>query len=84
MKKIILFFCVTTSLVTMSYAMGNQRGGTPPAEAIEICVGKESGSLCTMETPKGALTGQCMYTPDEKYFVCMPEGGPDNGRPEKR
>ena len=84
MKKIIVSFCAVTALITTSYAMENQRGDTPPAEAIEICVGQESGTLCTMETPRGTLTGQCMYTPDDKYFVCMPEGGPDNGRPEKR
>jgi hypothetical protein len=30
-----------------------------------------------MNTPRGEMTGQCMNTPDKKYFVCMPENGPD-------
>lgn len=80
-KKIVISFCALTALVTISYA--NQGGGrpqgngTPPKEAINACKNKEDGTKCTMSTPRGDLEGQCMNTPDEKYFVCMPEGGPN-------
>ena len=37
-----------------------------------------------METPRGSLSGKCMHTPDEKYFACMPEGGPDKNAPERK
>ena len=77
-RKVIFTFCATTALVNVSYAQ--EKGGPkgePPKEAIEICVDQESGSECTMSTPRGDLTGTCQNTPDKKYFVCMPEGGPD-------
>ena len=77
-KKLILTFCATTALVSVSYAkQQGGPGGKPPKEAIEICVDKNEGSKCTMNTPRGQLSGTCMNTPDKKYFVCMPEGGPD-------
>lgn len=80
-KKMILTFCATSALLTISYA--NQGGGekrTPLKEAIEICLDQEEGSECTMNTPRGELSGTCQNTPDNKYFVCMPEGmrGPKN------
>jgi hypothetical protein len=77
-KKMIFSFCALTALVTISYAQpGGGQNGEPPKEAIEVCVGQEVGFECTMNTPRGRLTGTCMNTPDEKYFVCMPEGGPN-------
>jgi len=79
-RNLILTFCATTALVTVSNAQQGGKGGpggTPPKEAIEICVGQDEGSQCTMNTPRGELSGTCQNTPDKKYFVCMPEGGPD-------
>lgn len=82
-EKILISFCVTSALITVSYA---NKGGErkPPQEAINICEGQENGSECKMITPRGdTLTGTCQNTPDDKYFVCMPEGGPKGGgRPE--
>jgi hypothetical protein len=50
---------------------------TPPKEAITACQNKDKGTTCSITTPEGdTLSGTCSYTPDEKYFVCMPEGGP--------
>lgn len=73
-KKMVLTFCTTTLLVTVSYARPEgKKDGTPPKEAIEVCAEKEEGTQCTMNTPRGELTGKCMNTPDNKYFVCMPE-----------
>ena len=77
-KKMFFTYCAITALVTVSYA--RQEGGEkgePPKEAIEVCVGQEAGTSCTMNTPRGSLIGECKNTPDKKYFVCMPEGGPD-------
>ena len=55
----------------------------PPKEAIAICKNKDVGSTCQMTTPQGdTLSGTCKYTPDEKYFVCMPSG--DHKPPQNR
>ena len=73
-KKMILTFCATTALLTVSYAKQGGEKRTPPKEAIEICVGQEEGSSCSVTTPRGdTLLGQCMTTPDKKYFACVPE-----------
>ena len=82
-KKILIASCLFATTIVVSYAQpggGQERGGQngePPKEAIEVCVGQESGFECTINTPRGSLTGTCMNTPDKKYFVCMPEGGPN-------
>jgi hypothetical protein len=73
------FLLKTVLLISVISTISNAKpeGKEPPKEAIEICVGQEVGSTCTMNTPRGEMTGQCMNTPDKKYFVCMPENGPD-------
>ena len=79
MKK----FIITLAILGVTFASANQgqgqRGGSdrePPKEAIEICEGQEEGSSCTMTTPRGNMEGTCKNTPDDKYFVCMPENMP--------
>ena len=82
-KKILIASCIFATTIVVSYAQpggekqGGAKNGKPPKEAIEVCVGQEVGFECTMNTPRGSLTGTCINTPDEKYFVCMPEGGPN-------
>ncbi|WP_420266589.1 hypothetical protein [Candidatus Magnetominusculus dajiuhuensis] len=44
----------------------------PPQPAIDACTGKSDGTTCNMNTPGGAVTGICVYTPDRKYFACHP------------
>ena len=56
----------------------------PPKEAISICEDQDEGSSCTFSSPRGdSLSGTCSYTPDKKYFVCMPEGGPKGPSQER-
>ena len=76
-KKMIFVYCAISALVTVSYARQEGGKGEPPKEAIAICVGQEVNSSCTMDTPRGTSVGECKNTPDKKYFVCMPEGGPE-------
>ena len=76
LKKSLLLVGVASVLITTLYARQGNGDRQPPKEAIEICVGQDEGSQCTMNTPRGSLEGQCKNTPDNKYFVCMPEGGP--------
>ena len=73
-KKILLTLSGIAILVSSLYA--RPQNGEPPKEAIEVCKGQDTGSQCTMNTPRGSLEGQCKNTPDNKYFVCMPKGGP--------
>ncbi|MBF0486563.1 MAG: hypothetical protein HQK98_00240 [Nitrospirae bacterium] len=44
----------------------------PPQAAIDACTGKSDGTACNMNTPGGAVTATCAYTPDRKYFACRP------------
>ena len=77
-KRIFITSCIFATIV-VSYAnqKGQRQGGNmPPKEAISACEGQKVGFECTVSTPRGNLTGQCMNTPDEKYFVCMLKGGP--------
>jgi hypothetical protein len=72
--------CLFFSIANLAIAK-DQNGGfgkkEPPKEAIEACAQKYEGSECSMSTPHGdTITGKCIYTPDEKYFVCMPKDGP--------
>lgn len=82
-KKILITFCTILSFGSFLYANEDNRRGEPPKEAIEVCKGQDIGYKCTMNTPRGSLSGQCKNTPDNKYLACMPEGGPDNARPQK-
>jgi hypothetical protein len=82
MKTILTLTALLITLNSTIYAKSENR--EPPKEAIEVCVGQNVESICTMETPRGSLTGKCMNTPDEKYFACMPEGGPDKNAPERK
>jgi hypothetical protein len=70
-------------IVNFAIAQDRPERGTPPKEAIAACQNKDTGTTCSMKTPRGdTIEGTCKYTPDEKYFVCMPEGGPQ--MPPKR
>jgi hypothetical protein len=82
MKKTLTLTLLLMTLSSVIYAAPEKQ--EPPKEAIEVCVGLDVESICFMETPRGTLEGKCMNTPDKKYFACMPEGGPDNNRPEKK
>jgi hypothetical protein len=82
MKLILASAFILIVSISIIYAAPEKQ--EPPKEAIEVCVGLDVESICFMETPMGTLEGKCMNTPDKKYFVCMPEGGPDNNRPEKK
>lgn len=68
------------SASVMSSACAQQSGAErqkkgPPAEAFSICEGKTSGSSCSLETPRGTMTGVCIDYRDEGQLVCAPEGG---------
>ena len=52
-----------------------QGGGQPPQEALDACIGLEQGAACTVNTPKGALTGSCL-TVQSDQLACVPVGGP--------
>ena len=86
MRKSTFLTILLATIIVMSLGIVNlanaqdNRGpgkGTPPEEAITACKDKDEGSTCSAKTPRGdTLEGTCKYTPDNKYFVCMPEGGP--------
>jgi len=59
-------------------AQQGPRQGGPPQEAIDACASLTSGSACTVNTPRGALTGSCMLVQSNE-LACVPEGGPQGG-----
>jgi hypothetical protein len=64
---------------------GQPSGGPPqggvPKEALEACTGMQQGDECTVNSPRGAMTGNCVNTPDGK-FACVPAGEKPTGRPQ--
>ena len=79
MKKFIAFICVVGVTASFAHAgpcrsKDKNNECKPPKEAIEVCEGKTTDSTCKVTSPHGDLiSGTCRYTPDEKYFVCVPE-----------
>ncbi|MFW5501148.1 MULTISPECIES: DUF1566 domain-containing protein [unclassified Maridesulfovibrio] len=56
---------------------GNRQG--PPEEAFTACEGKSHGDECSVETPRGKLSGLCMSRGNQIF--CVPEGhGPGGMR----
>ncbi len=49
---------------------GNRQG--PPEEAFTACEGKSHGDECSVETPRGKLSGLCMSRGNQIF--CVPEG----------
>lgn len=80
MKKLLVTLMILGSTLAIANEDRSERRGgdrQPPQEAIDICVGQAADSTCQITTPHGdVLEGTCKYTPDQKYFVCMPERGP--------
>jgi hypothetical protein len=82
MNKIIITTILFTSVL---FAMGGQDRADrqPPQEAISICEGQSEGSTCTLNTPRGEMSGTCSTTPDGKYFACKPNHRGGNDRPQR-
>lgn len=86
MKKFIAIICiigVTVSFASEGPCRGHDKNDEckPPKEAIKICEGQATDSTCQITTPHcDLLNGTCKYTPDEKYFVCMPQREPRRDR----
>lgn len=56
---------------------------TPPAEAIEVCNGKNEQDSCTFSSQKGTETGICEMV--QSQLACSPKHGPDTpALPEKK
>lgn len=49
---------------------GNRRG--PPQFAFAACESKAVGNSCSMTTPRGQISGQCVLTPDQQT-ACRPQ-----------
>ncbi len=53
---------------------GKERKGPPP-EAFTACNGLAVEAICTVETPRGKLSGTCQAPRDEGELVCALAGG---------
>lgn len=53
---------------------GNQNGrrNGPPQFALAACQTKSVGNSCSMTTPRGKVSGQCVLTPDQQT-ACRPQ-----------
>ena len=75
-------FLVAILLGLVSYPQGAmaQESRMPPQSAIDACAGQSEGTACEVTTPEGTKSGDCAYTPDNKYFACRPERGDSDRR----
>jgi hypothetical protein len=48
---------------------------TPPQEAFAACSGQSANATCTVNTPRGTISGTCAAFTDGRLF-CRPEGMP--------
>ena len=67
------FLKIAIVSVTLGFAgiASAQRG--PPPEAIEACANQAVESSCSMTTPRGEVSGQCVETP-KGDTACLQEG----------
>ncbi len=72
---------VFASIVIVPFWSWAQSGGKrrkprqgPPPGAFKACKNKSEGTTCTVNTPRGKLTGTCMTI--QNQIACVPEGGP--------
>lgn len=79
MKKFIAIVCIIGATASFanegscSKKEGRENDRKPPREAIEVCVGQIKDATCQVTSRHGdILNGTCRYTPDEKYFACVP------------
>lgn len=74
--NIALFFL---SISSFSYAQqpppGGGRGGPPP-EAFAACEKLVENNACTVETPRGELTGTCRQDRRSEALLCVPKNKP--------
>ena len=81
-NKIPGMFLFLFSMAGVIYAQDpmGQESRTPPQSAIDACAGKSEGTVCEVSSPAGNKSGDCAYTPDQKYFACRPERGSSDRR----
>lgn len=61
---------------------GGGRGGPPP-EAFTACETLTQGDVCTVETPRGSLTGTCRPDRRSDALICVPANRADGERPPR-
>lgn len=80
-----LFAALLTSCLSIpvAHAEPGERGSGrrgPPPEALEACVGKAEGDVCTFTGRRGDANGTCFVPPrDGEALACKPE----NHRPDE-
>jgi hypothetical protein len=74
-----LFLFFITGVVSAQGPV-EQASRKPPQHAIDVCAGKSVGIVCEVSTPEGIKSGNCAYTPDQRYFACRPERGSSDRR----
>ena len=57
---------------SQSNGQSSRRKG-PPQAAFDACDGSGNGDACTVQTPRGQLSGMCRNTPEG--IACVPAGG---------
>ncbi len=55
------------------------RNNGPPQRAIEACSGLATGAACSIENPKGTVSGSCQHR--QSHLVCVPEDDPQGSQP---
>ena len=64
--------------VSQSQGRGPQQTGQPPQAAIDACSGLSQNAACSVNTPKGTVTGSCLVV-QSGPLACIPVEGPPPG-----
>ena len=77
---ITVLFLSTSTFAFAKPPPGGERGG-PPKEAFTACEQSVKDDLCTVDTPKGELTGICRQDRRSDALLCVPNDKSE--RPER-
>ena len=87
MKRIVITVSILTLILTTAVALAQprgpgkgRRGNGPPQAAINACKGKAARARCTIQTPRGTISGTCRVPPRIKVLACIPDNH-RRGRP---
>lgn len=71
---LVLASCALIPLANAEQGERSGRRGAPPQEALDACVGKVEGNVCSFSGHRGEEEGACAVSPrDEEIIACRPE-----------
>ncbi len=80
MRRLTMIISILTLTLMAAVALAQprspgqgRRGNGPPKAAIDACKGKAARARCTIQTPRGTISGVCRVPPRIKVLACIPD-----------